>query len=259
MLVSIFGIGYSSGEVSLRSTGIGLYKEDSSLNINNTDEYTPTADYHPATKKYVDDAIAGIEVSGGGDVDLSNVLTKDNTEEFTPDSDYEPATKKYVDDENKGLVILEKLSFGSQVGNGYGITDQSILDKILNGILKGGNYYPTFLGIGVSGKQALFTYSSSYTANQYKIFYYIGTTPLNEKTNTNEVHKLSFKINGMGYMASDTKTISDVSTSFYNINRSLNTDNTIAYTPTEDYHPSTKKYVDDAIAAAITSVLEGEY
>lgn len=37
------------------------------------------------------------------------------------------------------------------------------------------------------------------------------------------------------------------------------TNNTNAYTPTGDYNPATKKYVDDAIATSITSVLEGEY
>lgn len=36
-------------------------------------------------------------------------------------------------------------------------------------------------------------------------------------------------------------------------------DNTTSFTPTADYHPSTKKYVDDAISAAITTVLEAEY
>ena len=60
----------------------------------------------------------------------------------------------------------------------------------------------------------------------------------------------------------------------------LTTENTTEYTPTGDYNPVTKKYVDDsvaaipapdmtnyytkeeidaAIAAAITTVLEGEY
>lgn len=61
------------------------------LELNNTDEFTPDADYEPATKKYVDDT-----------VDLralkSNVLELNNTDEFTPDSDYEPTTKKFVDD-----------------------------------------------------------------------------------------------------------------------------------------------------------------
>lgn len=35
--------------------------------------------------------------------------------------------------------------------------------------------------------------------------------------------------------------------------------NTYEYTPTSDYHPTTKKYVDDAITNAISSVLEAEY
>ena len=36
-------------------------------------------------------------------------------------------------------------------------------------------------------------------------------------------------------------------------------DNRVAYTPSHDYNPATKKYVDDSIATAITTVLEGEY
>ena len=39
----------------------------------------------------------------------------------------------------------------------------------------------------------------------------------------------------------------------------LSTSNSIAYTPTANYHPATKKYVDDAIATAITDALGGSY
>lgn len=39
----------------------------------------------------------------------------------------------------------------------------------------------------------------------------------------------------------------------------LLSDNTYAYTPTSDYHPATKKYVDDSIASAITDALGGSY
>ena len=39
----------------------------------------------------------------------------------------------------------------------------------------------------------------------------------------------------------------------------LRCDNTAAYEPISDYHPATKKYVDDAIAAAVTSALGGSY
>ena len=46
------------------------------LPINNTKAFTPTADYHPATKKYVDMAIAG---SGGGDGVFKVTLTANQT------------------------------------------------------------------------------------------------------------------------------------------------------------------------------------
>jgi hypothetical protein len=64
------------------------------LELDNTDAFTPDADYEPATKKYVDDNEPDIS----GKADKTNVLELDNTDAFTPDADYEPATKKYVDD-----------------------------------------------------------------------------------------------------------------------------------------------------------------
>ena len=45
---------------------------------NNTVVYTPASDYHPATKKYVDDSIAAIEIPEGGNVDLSGYATKED-------------------------------------------------------------------------------------------------------------------------------------------------------------------------------------
>jgi hypothetical protein len=39
----------------------------------------------------------------------------------------------------------------------------------------------------------------------------------------------------------------------------LTLDNTMSYTPTSNYNPATKKYVDDAIASAITTTLGGSY
>lgn len=43
------------------------------------------------------------------------------------------------------------------------------------------------------------------------------------------------------------------------INGVLVKDNTTSYTPTANYHPATKKYVDDSIASAITDALGGNY
>lgn len=65
----------------------------------NTSAFTPTGDYNPATKKYVDDALSNI--------DLSNYLAKDNTTSYTPTGDYNPATKLYVDSVFSSLASFE--------------------------------------------------------------------------------------------------------------------------------------------------------
>lgn len=103
--------------MSAYSTLYGLYTmKNYFLQKSNTSEFTPTGDYNPATKKYVDDAIANAGGGSGGGADLSNyynkeevdakvaplvsatdVLTKTNTTEYTPASAYHPATKQYVD------------------------------------------------------------------------------------------------------------------------------------------------------------------
>ena len=83
------------------------------LQLDNTTAYTPTRDYHPATKAYVDSLTGGASwgeiVNNIEDqedlMQLLNdrptkvqVLTKTNTTAFTPSANYHPATKKYVDD-----------------------------------------------------------------------------------------------------------------------------------------------------------------
>ena len=67
------------------------------LGTNNLKSYTPTADYHPATKKYVDDAIAAAGTGSGSTFDPAKYLAIDNTTEYTPTDLYHPATKAYVD------------------------------------------------------------------------------------------------------------------------------------------------------------------
>lgn len=46
--------------------GDGFVSKDNVLTKTNTTSYTPSANYHPATKKYVDDAITNIDVPEGG-------------------------------------------------------------------------------------------------------------------------------------------------------------------------------------------------
>lgn len=88
-----------------RSNGVYICEKDDVITKTNTTSYTPTADYHPATKKYVDDSIAA--AGTGSSVDLSNYLAKDNTTEFTPTGDYNPSTKKYVDDKFSSVPTID--------------------------------------------------------------------------------------------------------------------------------------------------------
>ena len=69
--------------------------ESNVLTKSNTTSFTPSGNYHPATKKYVDDNV-GIKAN------KTDVLTKTNTTSFTPTKDYHPSTKKYVDDNSVG-------------------------------------------------------------------------------------------------------------------------------------------------------------
>ena len=99
------------------------------LTKDNTTEFTPTSDYQPATKKYVDDSVASkvdkAEGKGLSTNDFTNnykskldalnqnlsnkascssvLMTIVPNDPFTPTSDYHPATKKYVDDSVSAL------------------------------------------------------------------------------------------------------------------------------------------------------------
>lgn len=108
------------------------------LQLNNTTPYTPTDDYHPATKEYVDSLTGGASwgeiVNNIEDqkdlMELLNqrvlataVLTKTNTTAYTPTTDFHPATKKYVDD-----VFTNNNSWGQITGD---IADQQDLQSEL--------------------------------------------------------------------------------------------------------------------------------
>ena len=72
-------------------------KNVSFLPTDNGWSYTPTRDYNPATKKYVDDTVAAAGGGSGSAFDPAKYLAIDNTTEYTPTDLYHPATKAYVD------------------------------------------------------------------------------------------------------------------------------------------------------------------
>jgi len=76
---------------------------------------------------------------------------------------------------------------------------------------------------------------------------------------TNQMQLYIFNLHIQLSWNGDTLTVSTANFSRINEIPYLSKVNTMSYTPTNDYHPATKKYVDDSIAAAITTTLGGSY
>lgn len=164
-------------------------------------------------------------------------LTKNNTTEFTPSNDYEPATKKYVDDNtpikslpvnpttktaatvdvnnitSSGCYALPKRADGTQWTNlrmRAIVNDGSGNSKVL--LLTG--YQNFVFHVNIESKKIY--------CDNLRIVYNIGTTADTTYIDTEPYY--------------------------------LPTTNTKEYTPTNDYNPATKKYVDDNMKTAINDV-----
>ena len=118
-----------------------------------------------------------------------------------------------------------------------------------------------------------YTCSSTIATTRTAFTYYSDNQWLNKYIETDKLHYyMRYKLMVSGTwsnnvfnatrIVSDTytssKTLSMVSPSYINANL-LTKINTSSYTPTSDYNPATKKYVDDSISSAITDALGGSY
>ena len=146
-------------------------------------------------------------------------LDINNTKEFIPTGDYNPATKKYVD-ENKGLNHIT----GTEE-NPIVLTDLDIGTYEIDGKLK--------------------TYPDSTSLKTV----YNGLIVVERKDAS--ISKGIYSYNGLIY--SFTYTVSAnvfIENKFVKDEEVLTRTNTLDFAPTADYHPVTKKYVDEAIANA---------
>ena len=286
------------------------------LNLNNETIYTPTTDYNPATKKYVDDKVTvkilpvdynkscatnvadlephsiymspndakflylGYEKLSGDfsgfflygnphgkfiytgtkddtkiEVILEGIcytayfktdtvdahiektvfyLTKNNNKEFTPTTDYEPATKKYVDDN----ILLEQLPILR-------------IDETNKRIYVNCNNMGTYKKYFVPNKYAnVYGFSFIYTnedSSETEIALVGGAMTRDDfilcARNTDTLFILILGgVNKYTY----TKSTKTLEKSLYGY---LKIGNTQEYTPTNDYNPATKKYVDDKVTS----------
>lgn len=193
----------------------------------------------------------------------TNVLTKTNTTAYTPTKEYHPSTKKYVDDSiaklDNTLYINDinmsnaNVNLNSYVKELTTIINNN-LDKPFNIVLKNGDEIltatysfrtPTTTASGYA------RFTGVYTNTQNNYYSYCFRTFQIEY----DVDSTSKKVTITGLSLINQKYIPTSESVLFK-------DNTSVYTPTSNYNPATKKYVDDqvgnvnTILATLTTVSE---
>lgn len=160
--------GAINGNIPLFSDSTGLSDSNKKLSdflsIDNTSAYTPSADYHPATKKYTDDNFlsrtnSGIYVPSEqyhpatkkyvDDAD-ANFLSKTNATSYTPSADFHPATKKYADEASGRMVIIPMVTTGG--GTSVTTTTWARFSLFVLGDLA--EMYPNATSVGIKVRYA---------------------------------------------------------------------------------------------------------
>lgn len=232
-----------SNNVATVSSGYIYTVTPSLLSTDNEGSYTPTGNYNPATKKYVDDSVATKQntLTAGSGITIENDVISTNGGSDLPI--VSAAVRNYYSN-----------SFSSDdlTNLGQAITDaKKYLD---NGIGVQLLLIPTAFGYPYGGA---LLYLNSASSTRYE-FVYRGIISSDAKT----ASSYTFYINGSWSGNTFTATFasfSSVNATLVSANDVLTKTNTTSYTPTANYHPATKKYVDDAISTAITDALGGSY
>lgn len=230
---------FKSGVYGAKRSRIILYNYDGydvldATNIlfkNNTITYTPTADYHPATKKYVDDNVktytAGDNITISEDNVISATISSGNYTIFENYNEWDTTENRIafftevvnVLKEGKRAIILPKYQNrqGNEtfVNNMYTSPDVSSIDlSAYTGTIRFRSQ--RFSTIGVAG-----IYSEVYRQDSA----YIIAITLTNGVVTNVPTPVPYS-----YVAGTLSILSKT--------------NGVSYTPTGDYNPSTKLYTD---------------
>lgn len=257
----------TDGVVSYTGTNIGTVftalaiSTDNVLTKTNTTAFTPSSNYHPATKKYVDDAIASIEIPESGGSEETNGF--DNIPLYRV-----PITLSYSNsdiyirttDEN-GPRLLSAMQHA--YNNGATLFDIELVNT------KTGSTYDSLenLRLRFTIENEAFKMSSSqvltfWTGSSYAVIaptYRNYMSIVDGVVTTTDSSSNLIKISGMvlttqkHYIATRDQAQSITgSWTFSTIPSS-------SVAPTSDNHIVNKAYVDSAIANAITTALESEY
>lgn len=173
--------------------------------------FIPTQDYHPTTKKYVDDQIA----NNSG---KTQVFSWDGTSSSSNSANLALWQEIYNASREDSVVVVPTYSNSNNRGNlVFGVNSYTLKPNTSNSIRT------PLVSIGFQGGQ---------TTGNYNVFYYYYVT-VQVDSNGN--------VTSVGSMSS-----SSVSTDSFLSTRANPGAN--EFVPTLDYHPATKKYVDDKVS-----------
>lgn len=230
----------------------GLVAEYLDINTDYTVPYTPLYNGSPATKKYVDDTVAAAGAGSGSAFDPAKYLAIDNTTEYTPTDLYHPATKAYVD---------SQIASVPEPVDAYSKTE--VDGKLANYLSKTNteSYTPTSDYHPATKKFVESVVASINIPNVDLTGYYTKAEVYNKQEIDTKLEDLDVYTKGEVDSAIDSAIDELDFTKYYTKTETDNKfmnylakDNTITYTPTLDYHPTTKKYVDDSVSEAVNNI-----
>ena len=212
---------------------------------NNTTSFTPSGDYNPATKKYVDDAVGSVS------------------------SDIQYTTMPTASADNLGKVVQYIGTTTSSYTKGFFYTCTSQVESNVTTY----SWQP----ISVENDEIQKITSENIYINTLPNGLYLIGSGINANTNVYQKSTSTNSLTIVGYgilLVNEYRTrktglvfqrcfIHDVelSNTIYTLDLStvLHNNNTTVYTPVNDYNPATKKYVDDSITNKIWIGTQTEY
>jgi hypothetical protein len=178
-----------------------------------------------------------------------NFLPRNNMLEYAPTEDYHPATKKYVDDNNHIKFLTDAYGTASSWKVDINSMEAGFDYKIPSNATKAVALAYRYIG---SGNQTITKSLIVFTNNTGKIpVIHMYEKVVDSKYVIMIGHEMKIQLdvddNGDG-----TKSITVTKTPL-----TLSISNGLEYTPTNDYNPATKKYVDGAISG-LSDNLQGQ-
>ena len=173
-----------------------------------------------------------------------------------------------------GLIGVYTIHLPNMRSNGNyaaGNTTEQAVDirnkfaEILMQAKKDGFEKPSFIVIGYDGTPRMYECKTYYEYTDNTQYAYTSVINSNNENNIGVTTGLrNFKIGIVTLWENDTCTCTSVTCSEGSRHVASTSDvltktNTTSYTPSSNYHPATKKYVDDSIKTAITDALGGSY